>query len=411
MNLFLLSIKNIQAKPLSSLLSILLFGFGVSIIVSILLANTYLKDKISENAKGVDLVIGAKGSPLQIILASVFHIDFPTGNISLKDAHDLSRNRLVASAIPMSLGDSYQGYRIVGSTQAYANLYEATVAKGKWNLDHMGAMVGANVASNLGISLADELESAHGLSEGGEGHGEHPFKVAGILNPTGKVIDDLVIVSIQSVWEVHAGHEEDMHHHGDSVLVLEKLGIEVSEEQFEHEQITTLLVKYRSPMAAVQLPRIVNNTSNLQAASPAYETARLFNIIGVGVDVVNVLGIAIMVLSAVSVFIALLNSLKERKYELAIIRTLGASKFRIFFLILLEGLLLAMMGTAVGLLLAHGGFVLLVVSLGVFSGGEFFLVDQELMIVLSSLGIGIFASVFPAMLTFRTDLSDTLARS
>ena len=126
---------------------------------------------------------------------------------------------------------------------------------------------------------------------------------------------------------MHAEHEEHHHEEGSDahdMIALERLGIEVTKEQLENEDITALLVKYRSPMAAVQLPRIVNGTSNLQAASPPYETARLFNIIGVGVDVVNVLGLVIIILSATSVFIALINSLKERKYELAIMRSMGA---------------------------------------------------------------------------------------
>ena len=189
MNLFSLSIKNVFAKPLSSLLSVLLFGFGVAIIVSILLTSTFLKNEISKNAQGIDLVVGAKGSPLQIILASIFHIDFPTGNISLQDADNLTRNRLIKSAIPMSLGDSYQGYRIVGTSDAYAELYGAQLKEGAWFGTEMSATVGATVAKNLGISIGDELESAHGLSEGGGGHEEHPFKVVGIMKQTGSVIE------------------------------------------------------------------------------------------------------------------------------------------------------------------------------------------------------------------------------
>ncbi|WP_436517608.1 ABC transporter permease [Ekhidna sp. To15] len=414
MNLFSLSIKNVFAKPLSSLLSVLLFGFGVAIIVSILLTSTFLKKEISKNAQGIDLVVGAKGSPLQIILASIFHIDFPTGNISLEDADKLTKNRLVKSAIPLSLGDSYQGYRIVGTSGAYAELYGAELIEGDWFGGKMTATFGATVAKNLNIAVGDELESAHGLAEGGGGHEEHPFEVVGIMKQTGNVIDQLILVSIQSVWEVHAAHEEH-DHDGESdmhdIVSLDRLGIEVTKEQLANEDITSLLVKYRSPMAAVQLPRIVNGTSNLQAASPPYETARLFNIIGVGVDVVNVLGLVIIILSATSVFIALINSLKDRKYELAIMRSMGASQVKIFLLILTEGIVLTIIGSLCGFGLAHLGFGILVNSMEQIQTSGMFFVSDEYYVMLGSLAVGIFASIIPAFLAYKSDISETLSKA
>ena len=367
MNVLSLSIKNVISKPLSSLLSVLLFGFGVSIIVIILLTSSFMKNEISKNAAGIDLVVGAKGSPLQIILASIFHIDFPTGNISLSDANNLTKNRLITSAIPLSLGDSYRGYRIVGTTEKYVELYKAELQEGELFGKKMTAILGSNVKNILGLTLGDELESDHGLSEGAGDHDENPYKVVGVLRPAGSVIDNLIITSIQSVWEVH-GHEEG-HDEEETVLVeLDKLGVSVTDEQLSDEDITALFVKYRSPMAAVQLPRIVNGTSNLQAASPPYETARLFNIIGVGVEVVNVLGVVIIILSAISVFIALINSLKERKYELAIMRSMGAGRVKIFVMILIEGLTLTIVGSIFGFLLAHLGFGVLGASVDSISG-------------------------------------------
>ena len=427
MNLLLIGLKNILSKPSSTLLSILLFCFGVGIILSILLVNAQLKNKISENASGIDLVVGAKGSPLQIILASIFHVDFPTGNISLADANKLVNNRLVKEAIPLSLGDSHKGYRIVGTTRAYAEHYQASLKEGQWALEHMGAVVGANVAEQLQLSLGDELESAHGLSEGGDTHEAYPFEVVGRLAPTGKVIDDLILVSVQSVWEVHEDHEEEKdddeeHSHDhkaehdhkpeeDNKVTLERLGLTVTSEQLMEESITSLLIQYRSPMAAVRLPQTVNNTSNMQAASPAYETARLFNIIGVGADILNILGIVIIVLSAVSVFIALLNSLKERKYELAIMRTMGASRFQLFALILVEGLLLVVGGSFMGWLLAHTSFYFISSASGISGESNFLFLVEEVSVMSGSLFIGIFASIIPGLLTFRADISSTLSKS
>lgn len=414
MNMITLSIKNVLNKPLSSLLSVILFGFGVTIITVILLTSSYLKNEISKNASGIDLVVGAKGSPLQIILCSIFHIDFPTGNISLADANQLAKNRLIAQAIPLSLGDSYKSYRIIGTTADYAELYQAKLAEGDWFGQDMQAVVGASAAKNEGIKPGDKLASAHGLSEGGSEHDEHPFQVVGVLEPTGTVIDQLILVSIESIWAVHQ-HEESHEHEGEDEsklhepIVLKKLGLTITREQLEEEEITSILIKYRSPMAAVQLPRIVNGTSNLQAASPPYETARLFTIIGVGVDVVNILGIVVIIISASSVFIALINSLKERKYELAIIRSMGAGRWKVFFLVLTEGLMLTILGSVLGFGLAHSGFFLLIQSMEKLTTDGVFFVDSEYLIMAASLVVGIFASIIPATLAYRADISKTLA--
>jgi putative ABC transport system permease protein len=409
MNIVFISFKNVIAKPLSSLLSILLFGFGVSIIVVILLTSSFLKREINKNAGGIDLVVGAKGSPLQIILASVFHIDFPTGNISLKDASDLAKNRLIASAIPLSLGDSFRGFRIVGTTNNYLELYNTQLEEGIPFGDKMTVVIGNNVAKDLMLKIGDEIQSDHGLSDGSGGHDDHPYTVVGIIKPTGNVTDKLIITSIQSVWEVH-GHDEEKVDESQELLPIKKLGIEITRRQLEDEDITSLFIKYRSPMAAVQLPRIVNSTSNLQAASPPFETARLFNIIGVGVEVVNILGIVIIILSAISVFIALFNSLKERKYELAIMRSMGAGRKMIFLLILVEGFVLTLIGSMFGFTLAHAGFEVLGASVGQFNASGLFFVEEEYYVFAGSIVVGIFASLIPAIIAYRSDISKTLSK-
>ena len=132
MNLFLLVWSYLKSKPLNTALNIFLLALGIAVVTILLLFNNQLQEKISANAKGIDLVVGAKGSPLQLILCSVFHIDFPTGNIKLSEAEKVVRHRMVKNAIPLALGDSYNGYRIVGTNHAYAELYKATLASGVW---------------------------------------------------------------------------------------------------------------------------------------------------------------------------------------------------------------------------------------------------------------------------------------
>ncbi|MEP0368550.1 MAG: FtsX-like permease family protein [Cyclobacteriaceae bacterium] len=414
MNIFYLSYKSLISRPLSSLLSWLLLSFGVTVVVLILLVSDQLKSEINKNAQGIDMVVGAKGSPMQLILSSIFHADFPTGNISLKQAAQLSKNRYISQTIPLSLGDSYKGYRIVGTTQAYGQLYEAEILSGNWFEGSMQAVVGAEVAEELKMGLGAEFESQHGLTDDGDTHEHSPFSVVGVLKATNTVLDKLILVNVPSVWMVHGHDEEEEHHHeehGEGLITLDKLGISVTGEQFEHEEITSMLIKYRSPMAAVMLPRTVNDMSDLQAASPAYETARLFNIIGVGIDVMNILGLLIIIISAVSVFIALLNSLKDRKYDIAIMRSMGATGSQIFIHVLTEGIIVTILGCASGLFIAHGLIGILASNLNDLNLDWRIFVKEEGWVVIGCLMIGVISSVIPAFLAYRTDISKTLSKT
>lgn len=411
MNLIILSWKYIKGKPLNTALNVLLLSFGIGIIVVLLLMSDQVERKLTENASGIDLVVGAKGSPLQIILGSIYHMDYPTGNISLREAAALARNRLVKNAIPLALGDSYQTHRIVGTTAAYADLFQLQLADGDfWGNDYE-VTLGSAAASALGLSVGDEFYGEHGMAAGGASHDSHAYKVAGVLQPTGKVIDNLIITSIPSVWLMH-DHEEEHEAHADTADT-EVLGVMVPADELDEKEITSLLVQYRSPMAAIQLPRQVNSQSNMQAASPAFETARLFSLIGVGVEVVQGFAYLIIFMAGLSIFIALYNSLKERQYDLAVMRSLGASRLRLFVHIVLEGVIITSLGALVGFLLGHG--VIEVLAQVVFGGqqtgitGLSFL-PSELYVLYISLLLGIFASLIPAINAYKTDISEVLAK-
>ncbi len=151
-------------------------------------------------------MVGAKGSPLQLILSTVFHADVPTGNIDLAQAQAIARNPMIASAIPLALGDSYRGHRIVGTETSYLDLYGAKLAQGALFADEMEAVVGAEVARRHGLAVGASLTGAHGLAAAGPAHEAHPYRVVGILAPSGTVVDRLVLTSVESVWHVHEEH-------------------------------------------------------------------------------------------------------------------------------------------------------------------------------------------------------------
>ena len=385
-----LSLAYLRARPLASALNLLLLALGVATITVLMLATEQLERRMGSDARGIDLVAGAKGSPMQLVLSAVFHLDAPTGNIPLAEANALAKNRMVKKAIPLALGDSYKSYRIVGSNHDYPAHYGARVAQGRLWSAPMEATLGAEAAARTKLAVGDKFAGAHGLGEGGDEHEKEPYQVVGVLAPTGTVLDRLVLTSVESVWEVH----------------------EHAAPANAPREITALLVQYASPLAAATLPRMVNSTSALQAASPAYESARLFRMIGVGVDVLRTFGMILMLAAGLSVFIALLNALEDRRYDLAVMRMLGATPARLMALMLLEGCALALAGGLVGIALGH----LLTEALGAalrsaqqaaVTGWAWS--TNEWWLLAAALGVGVVAALIPAWRASRSDVAPVLA--
>jgi putative ABC transport system permease protein len=413
MNLLSLVWSYLSARPLNTALNIVLLSLGIAVITILLLFNNQLQQKITDNSRGIDLVVGAKGSPLQLILCNIFHIDFPTGNINLKEAEKISKNRLVKKAIPMALGDSYSGYRIIGTNQKYAELYKAELSDGEWWKADLDVTLGANVARALQLKIGDRFESTHGLSAEGHAHEEQKFLVQGIIKPTNSVLDNLILTNVESIWKVHETHREEHEeeHHYDSMSTPSVLIPSVMAGDSTKE-ITSLLIQYRSPMGAIQMPRWVNGQSSLQAASPAFETARLFSILGVGVDILKAFAYVLIFISALSIFIALYNSLKERRYDMAIMRSMGASRSKLVTSILMEGGILTLLGSVIGLLMGHGALIVMgnfieeTQKAGI-SGLVFY--SEEWIILVGSLLLGLLCAIIPALQAYRTDISKVLA--
>ncbi len=409
MNLWLLVWHYLRSRPLNTALNIFLLGLGVAVVTLLILVNDQLQEKVTSNSRGIDLVVGAKGSPMQLILCNIFHIDFPTGNISLRDAERIAKNRLVKKAIPMALGDSYGGYRIVGTTPAYGALYNASIAEGSASSEEMAVTLGYAAARGLALSPGSTFASDHGLTQSGHAHDEHKFKVTGILARTNTVLDNLILTSVESIWKVHDMDGRNATRIEDSLAspLIPSVGAGDSTRE-----ITSLLIQYRSAMGAIQMPRWVNSQSRLQAASPAFETARLFSILGAGVSVLRGFAFMLIFISALSIFIALYNSLKERKYDLAIMRSMGASRTKIFFSVLLEGIALSFSGALLGLALAHSALFLVPLFLdeAARSGisGWIFL-PEEGIVLAASLLLGIVCAALPALQAYRTDISKVLS--
>jgi len=399
-NLASLSASYLRARPLNTALSLVLLALGVATIALLLLVVGQVEDHMYRDARGIDLVVGAKGSPMQLILSGIYHADAPTGNIPLSSVGLLSKNRMVKRAIPLALGDSWKGYRIVGAPHDYPAHYGAKVASGRLWEKPMEAVLGAEVAARTGARVGSRFAGVHGISGEGEEHGDTPYTVVGVLERTGSVIDRLVLCNVESVWQVHE-------HAQGPVDEADRKALE------EAREVTVLLVQYASPLAAATLPRQINSQSELQAASPAYETARLFRIVGVGVEALRAFAVVLIFAAGLSVFIALYTALEERRYDLAVMRTLGASPGKLFGLLMTEGLVLAVVSALLGLALGHA----LASALGAWlqtqqqypvTGLEWR--PEELWLPVVALAVGLIAALVPAWRAYRTDVSRTLAQ-
>ncbi len=423
MNLLKLSWKNMMSRPLSTALSLILLTLGVGMISLLMQVNQHIRAQMEKNVQGIDMVVGAKGSPLQLILSAVFHIDAPTGNIDWNEAQQLKRNRLVKSAVPLSYGDTHKGYRIVGTEHAYPALYGGKVKEGKLWEQPFEVTLGATVANALNIKSGDTFTGSHGLAAGGEAHAEHAYRVVGIFEYTNSVMDQLILTATESVWEVHhhVQEEEDDHEQEDQSHAHAELEEESSHEnstgsEEEHEQeaqeITAMLIKFRSPMGLIQMPRMINETTNMQSAVPVFEITRLFSLMGVGIDTLNIIALVIMVVSGLSVFISLYNALRDRQYEMALMRTYGASRWQLAAVVLQEGILLSLSGFVLGMIFSRMGMFivggLMEKNYHYEFSGLFFL-QQEWWLLLITLGIGVFSSILPAIQVFSINISKTLS--
>ncbi|MFO1325026.1 MAG: FtsX-like permease family protein [Burkholderiales bacterium] len=384
-----------RRRPLSTLLVVALLAIGVATVTLTLLVARELEDRLTRDAAGIDLVVGAKGSPLQLVLAGVYQVDVPPGNIPLAAIAQLRARPQVGSVIPLSLGDSFRGYRIVGTEPAYVEHFGGALRDGKLWAKPLEAVLGSDVARATGLLVGATFAGSHGLAEGGGEHADAPYRVTGVLAPTGTVLDRLVVTSLESVWDVHDAHHAQGHADDD-----------------EKREVTLALVRFATPLAASGLAREINAGTAQVAASPALEIARLLAVFGVGFEVVRAFAVLLMAASALMLFVALAQALEDRRYDLAILRTLGASRGQVAQVLLVESLALVAAGTVAGLALAHGAAWCLgawVPQAAPLSGAALRWLPEEWGVAGLALAAGILAALWPAWRASRLDVAATLA--
>ncbi len=432
---------SLKSRWLNSFLSVLLTVFGVSLAVVISQFTNHIQNRLNEAEKKIDIVVGAKGSPLQLVLSSVYHVDIPTGNIPYNSLEKIKKNPMIDKVIPLALGDNWQGFRIVGTTREYIEHYSAQINKGNFWKNDFETLIGSGVE----LKLNDQFIGSHGLIEGGDSHEHKKYRVVGILKSTGTVLDRLILTSLNSVLEIH-GHEKieyknneyqehnepDKHHKheehnkhsehdghhehkekNDDQIIENQLEKNYLEDKLVKPEITALLVTTKSPIANINLPRKINKETSLQAANPAFEITRLKSMLGLGSKSFTGLSVILIIIAVLSIFSGLASNLENRMSDLAILRALGYSKFRIFKIITLEAMMIVISGLIIGLLLGFFSFMTLIELLTPVKTGVAnisFTVDL-IFIIFSVLFAGFIAGILPAYRGSRISVVNQLSRT
>jgi putative ABC transport system permease protein len=410
--------KNIWFKPLNTVLSVILLTSSVAIITTLILVEKQFEEKFSSNIENVDLVLGAQGSPLQLILSSVYQVDTPPGNISYDSAKVWMNHPFVEKAIPLAFGDNYRGYKILGTTTDYLAKYNAKVIDGVLFEKNFEVVVGSEIAQKLNLQVGEEFFGSHGDAEEGEVHENYAYKVVGIASKTGKVVDNLIICTIPTVWQMHHQHKEnpphgeeghvhepDEHEHVEADLTIDEPNME----------ITAVLLKIRNQMAKLTWQRVIPQNTKMQAVSPAFEVNRLFGLFGIGVTALQYLAYGIMMISGISIFIALYTTLKERESEFALLRVNGARRFQLLKIVMMESLLLCVVGFVFGSILGRVALSMLSNA----SEADFkmsfdpytFLWQKEGVLLVVTLLVGCIAALIPAIKAYNLNISKTLANA
>ena len=418
---------NITARPLPTILTIATLAAAVSLISIMLQFANHADERLKRDLAGVDLVVSGKGSPLQSILSSLLHVDVPTGNIPLSEAQRIMKEPMIRTAIPLGLGDSFRGFRIVGTNHDYIDLYQAKIDQGVlWN-HPLQVVIGSEVSKQLNMQIGQKFAGAHGLSLSDEDlhtHDHAAYKVVGILERQSSIVDRLILTSIDSVWlthdenALHGGEESHDHDHDhaaeeshdhdhDHAMDLSETPLsDLKNMNPGDKEVTALLIKYTSPIAAVRMPKEINNQPGLQAASPAMEITRLYNISSGLTDAGKLLAIVMTFIGGLSIFVAFSNAAVHKIYDIALLRAMGAKPNDVFMLQIYEGTIVSMFSGIVGIAFAH--LIIIIAAstyapLAVFGldGNVFYL--QEIYLLLCTVLIGILAATWPALSSYRID--------
>lgn len=327
-----------------ALLSVLVGALGIGAVATVLVAFDALPRAARQAWGGADLVVGPKGSALDLVLCCALHVSEPRGLVSLEAATRILRNPMIRAEAPIALGDNVDGWRIVGTTPALLDIYHARFAAGAIWTDKLQAVAGATAARQLGLHLGDRFVGAHGLAGSDEKHDKFPYKLVAILEPTGSVLDRLVLTDIETVRYVHLEQAKAER--------AERGTTDEDEASHGPDSATAVIASFRVPTAALLIQRQIDSQDALTAASPSFEIARLLSYARPLTTAVTGFGLLLMGVAAVAAALGLLATMSARARDLTLLRALGAGGAGLATVALCESAIIAVGALAVGLFLA-----------------------------------------------------------
>ena len=381
MNLFKLSVRYVFQKKLNLALTLGLLVVSFAAWLLSVTIEKSLQENLTKNVSGIDMVVGAKGSPMQLLLASVLFSDSPTGNIAINEFEKLKKNPLVRSIVPIAQGDNVKGFPLIGSNQDLLNHYQAELVSGITDLAN-GIVIGHSVAQTLGLTIGNEVNATHGAGEG-KSH-NHGLKVVGVLKSNNSVLDKLMITSIANI---HANH---------------------ANVKGADQEITAAWIKFKSPLAMMQLPRMVNKNTNMQAALPAIEMNRLLKLSGSGIAIIKLFSVIFLLLALYSILVHMYNSVSLHLKDLALMRMYGYAYSSLFGLLILEAFIITSLGAVLSILFSKGAFMVLNQFAKVQFQMPLLTVECfntfDAMVLTFGIGTGVLASILPIVKLKRSHL-------
>lgn len=414
LNLLSLTAKSLRNRKGTVVLTVLSIGLSVALLFGVERIRREVQTSFTNTVSGTDLIVGARTSPVSLLLSSVFRIGDASNNMERESARALAEHPAVEWTIPLSLGDSHRGYRVLGTTGTYFDYFKygrkqpLELTQGAWFGSDNEAVLGAEVAEALGYTVGSSIVVAHGAGKiSFIEHDEHPFRVVGILDRTGTPVDRTIHVSLGGIDSMHAGltgsceHEHDplascSHDHGSA-----------------GSSITALLIGLKSRSAVLSVQRMVNEykPEALTAAIPGLALQELWEVVGMVENVLLAISGFVVLVGLGGMLASLMTSLNERRREMAILRSVGARPGHIFGLIAAESVLVTSLGILSGLLMLYALLIVLrpvaIARLGLHLPLGFPSLGESLM-GCAILLAGLLAGLIPAYRSYRFSLADGL---
>jgi len=419
MPIVILAWKSLLNRRFTALLTLLSIAFSVTLLIGVERLRGEVREGFTNTVSGTDLIVGARGGQINLLLYAVFRIGNATNNISWESYQAITNLPKVAWTIPLSLGDSHRGFRVLGTTPAYFEHYRyardrgLTLAQGEPFADLYDAVLGSEVARTLGYRLGDPIIIAHGTGDVSFArHTDKPFRVSGILAPTGTPVDRTVHVSLAAIEAIHVGWESGAAAPGRSPDAAQTRELAAT-GALTPKAITAVLVGLKSRIATFQVQRAVNDYPEepLLAILPGVALADLWSLIGIGERALLAVSAAVVVVGLFGMLTALLTSLNERRREMAILRSVGARPAHVLALILGEAVFLTLVGALLGVALLYGvlllGGPLITDRLGLFIGMSPPSAAEGLLLA-AVVAAGILVGLIAGYRAYRLSLSDGL---